>query len=183
MMMMLVLLLVSYGIIDCAEAFQTTSIRPYHQVGLQGVPSPPPTLLSPFSSSSDVELNINRYRMSSSSSSFALSLANNNNNQDDKGGVGPSMGPVDYLIAICFTIVGGFFILPFFGYDYVLTSNGRLTIGTAEEGQLQRESVRQAKEVQKQKQPEQSSSSSSSSSSLGSVISADSKLLKSTIIQ
>ena len=181
MMMMLLLLLFSYGIIDCAEAFQTTSIRPYHQVGLQGVQSPPPTLLSPFSSSSDVELNINRYRMSSSSSSFALSLANNNN-QDDKGGVGPSMGPVDYLIAICFTIVGGFFILPFFGFDYVLTSNGRLTIGTAEEGQLQRESVRQAKEIQRQKQNRQQEQSSSSSSP-GSVISADSELLKAATVQ
>ncbi|CAB9512594.1 expressed unknown protein [Seminavis robusta] len=85
--------------------------------------------------------------------------ANNNNNNNDYPSIniGQILQTATFGFGLSFLALS--FILPEFGYDFVVQENGRLGIGTVTEAQFQRETIKANKEAKAQQELLKQSSS------------------------
>ena len=84
----------------------------------------------------------------SAASTTSLYANNNNNNNSDftsNINIGQVLQTATFAFGLGFLALT--FILPEFGYDFVVQDNGRLGIGTVQEAQFQRETLKAEKEA------------------------------------
>ncbi|CAB9526257.1 expressed unknown protein [Seminavis robusta] len=90
------------------------------------------------------------YSPPSKDTTTSLKANNNNNNDYPSINIGQILQTATFAFGLSFLALS--FILPEFGYDFVVQENGRLGIGTVTEAQFQRETIKANKEAKAQQE-------------------------------